>query len=132
MPTPPSQPAAQPPGAGVASPTPPAHANQLTGADLGPPSAPALVQLGGYRIVGKLGEGGMGVVYQAVQLSLDRTVALKVIKDDFTSDRPFVARFLREARVAARIDHANVVAIYDTGEADGHLFTAQQFVPGGD
>jgi hypothetical protein len=89
-------------------------------------------QLGGYRIVSKLGEGGMGVVYQAVQLSLDRPVALKVIKGTFTSDRPFVARFLREARVAARIDHPNVVAIYDTGEADGQLFTAQQFVPGGD
>ncbi len=120
------------PGAATAPATPAPAAAQLTGDDLGPPPAPALVQLGGYRIVGKLGEGGMGVVYQALQLSLDRTVALKVIKGAFTSDRPFVARFLREARVAARIDHANVVAIYDTGEADGHLFTAQQFVPGGD
>ena len=132
MPTNESQPPAQPPGAAVAGATPPPAAAQLTGADLGPAPAPALVRLGGYRIVGKLGEGGMGVVYQAVQLSLDRTVALKVIKGAFTSDRPFVARFLREARVAARIDHANVVAIYDTGEADGHLFTAQQYVPGGD
>ena len=112
--------------------TPPASEALLTGEDLGLVSAAPPLRIGGYRIVGKLGEGGMGVVYQAVQLSLDRPVALKVIKGAFTSDRPFVARFLREAKVAARIDHANVVAIYDTGEADGHLFTAQQFVPGGD
>lgn len=89
-------------------------------------------QIGGYRITGVLGEGGMGVVYQAVQLSLDRTVALKVVRGDLARKEAFVGRFLREAKVAARIDHPNVVTIYDTGEADGHLYMALQYVPGGD
>jgi serine/threonine-protein kinase len=89
-------------------------------------------RIGGYRITGVLGEGGMGVVYQAVQLSLDRTVALKVVRGDLARKEAFVGRFLREAKVAARIDHPNVVTIYDTGEADGHLYMALQYVPGGD
>ena len=89
-------------------------------------------KIGGYRIVGVLGEGGMGIVYQALQLSLERTVALKVVRADLTRKEAFVGRFLREAKVAARIDHPNVVTIYDTGEADGHLYMALQYVPGGD
>jgi serine/threonine-protein kinase len=89
-------------------------------------------RIGGYRIVGVLGEGGMGIVYQALQLSLERTVALKVVRADLTRKEAFVGRFLREAKVAARIDHPNVVTIYDTGEADGHLYMALQYVPGGD
>ena len=89
-------------------------------------------RIGGYRIIGVLGEGGMGMVYQAQQLSLERTVALKVVRADLSRKEAFVGRFLREAKVAARIDHPNVVTIYDTGEADGHLFMALQYVPGGD
>ena len=89
-------------------------------------------RIGGYRIIGVLGEGGMGMVYQAQQLSLDRTVALKVVRADLSRKEAFVGRFLREAKVAARIDHPNVVTIYDTGEADGHLYMALQYVPGGD
>ncbi len=96
------------------------------------PPAKAPESIGAYRITGVLGEGGMGVVYQAVQLSLDRIVALKVVRGDLARKEAFVGRFLREAKVAARIDHPNVVTIYDTGEADGHLYMALQFVPGGD
>jgi len=96
------------------------------------PPAKMPERIGAYRITGVLGEGGMGVVYQAVQLSLDRTVALKVVRADLARKETFVGRFLREAKVAARIDHPNVVTIYDTGEADGHLYMALQFVPGGD
>ena len=96
------------------------------------PPAKAPERIGAYRITGVLGEGGMGVVYQAVQLSLDRIVALKVVRGDLARKEAFVGRFLREAKVAARIDHPNVVTIYDTGEADGHLYMALQFVPGGD
>jgi eukaryotic-like serine/threonine-protein kinase len=93
---------------------------------------PPPVRIGAYRIMGTLGEGGMGVVYEAVQLSLERTVALKVVRSDLARKEKFVERFLREAKVAARIDHPNVVTIYDTGEADGHLYMALQYVPGGD
>ncbi len=96
------------------------------------PPAKMPERIGAYRITGVLGEGGMGVVYQAVQLSLERIVALKVVRGDLARKEVFVGRFLREAKVAARIDHPNVVTIYDTGEADGHLYMALQFVPGGD
>ena len=96
------------------------------------PSPKIPERIGGYRIIGVLGEGGMGMVYQALQLSLDRTVALKVVRADLSRKEAFVGRFLREAKVAARIDHPNVVTIFDTGEADGHLFMALQYVPGGD
>ena len=94
--------------------------------------APPPARIGGYRIMGTLGEGGMGIVYEAMQLSLDRTIALKVVRSDLARKEKFVERFLREAKVAARIDHPNVVTIYDTGEADGHLYMALQYVPGGD
>lgn len=109
--------------------------DHITPEDLASRLAPAPKtpeQIGAYRITGVLGEGGMGVVYQAVQLSLDRTVALKVVRGDLARKQAFVGRFLREAKVAARIDHPNVVTIYDTGEADGHLYMALQYVPGGD
>ena len=96
------------------------------------PPAKMPERIGGYRIIGVLGEGGMGMVYQALQLSLERTVALKVVRADLSRKEVFVGRFLREAKVAARIDHPNVVTIFDTGEADGHLFMALQYVPGGD
>ncbi len=88
--------------------------------------------IGEYRILGRLGEGGMGVVYKAVHTTLDREVALKVMRPELAGNERFVARFLREARTAARIDHPNIVTVYDAGMDAGYLFIAMRLVPGGD
>jgi len=87
--------------------------------------------VGGYRIDARLGEGGMGTVYRATQLSLERSVALKVLAEDLTSDPEFAERFLREARAAAALDHPNVVAPIDFFEAEGRLFFAMELMEGG-
>jgi serine/threonine protein kinase len=98
---------------------------------LPPPLTPG-TRFGPYRILGLIGEGGMGQVYQAVQGMLERTVALKVMRPELAKDPQFAERFLREARAAASICHQSVVVIFDAGEQDGQLFMAFQFVPGGD
>jgi serine/threonine-protein kinase len=85
-----------------------------------------LRQLGEFEIRGELGHGGMGVVYRAWQPSLNREVALKVLFEG--QDR---RRFLREAEMAARLQHSNIVAIHDRGEADGRAFIAMELVEGG-
>ena len=93
-----------------------------------PDGVPA--QLGGYQIVKELGRGGMGSVYLARQLSLDRNVALKVMQPQWARDPVFVARFTREAYAAAQLVHHNVVQIYDIGlERDRHYFS-MEFVKG--
>ncbi|MBA3683990.1 MAG: protein kinase [Planctomycetes bacterium] len=89
-------------------------------------------QIGNYRILGKLGEGGMGVVYKAHHATLNRPVAIKVLKAEFASNQQFVARFLREARSAAIIDHPNVVTVYDASMQDGLLYIVLRYVQGGD
>ena len=89
-------------------------------------------QLAGYRIEGVAGEGGMGIVYLATQVALGRPVALKLISPEHGSDPAFRERFARESRLAALIDHPNVVPVYEAGEADGRLFIAMRFVPGTD
>jgi hypothetical protein len=86
--------------------------------------------LGGYRIVALAGRGGMGIVYRATQLGLDRTVALKLIAPEFAHDRQFRERFKRESRLAASIDHPNVIPVYEAGEAAGALFIAMRWVEG--
>src|SRR5882762_9232338 len=68
--------------------------------------------LGDFKLVQKLGEGGMGAVYKATQLSLDRDVAIKVLARHLASNQDFVARFQREARIMAKIDHPNVLRCY--------------------
>src|SRR3954453_24079822 len=78
------------------------------------------------------GQGGMGVVYRATQLGLDRQVALKVITPAFAEDDEFRARFQREAKLAASIEHPNVIPVYEAGEHDGVLFIAMRFVDGTD
>jgi YVTN family beta-propeller protein len=85
---------------------------------------------GGYRIDGVAGEGGMGVVYRATQLALDRSVALKVIASEFAHDPSFRDRFHSEALLAASIDHPNVVPVYEAGESDGVLFLVMRYVDG--
>lgn len=86
--------------------------------------------LGGFRIDAKIGEGGMGVVYRAEQLALSRPVALKLIAREFANDAAFRERFERESRLAASIDHPNVVPVFEAGEVDGLLFIAMRCVEG--
>jgi DNA-binding beta-propeller fold protein YncE len=88
--------------------------------------------LGGYRIEGVAGEGGMGRVYRAVQIALNRQVALKVIMPELAYEADFRTRFTREAELAASIDHPNIIPVYEAGEADGRLFIAMRWVDGTD
>ena len=88
--------------------------------------------LGDYRIDGVAGQGGMGVVYRATQLGLERPVALKVIAAEYADNQDFRERFKSEAQVAASIDHPNVVPIFEAGEADGVLYLAMRYVEGTD
>ena len=86
--------------------------------------------LGHYQIVGKLGEGGMGVVYQARDLHLDRFVALKLLPADKLSDPERKRRFVQEAKAASALNHPNIVHIYDITESEGVPFLAMEYVPG--
>ena len=87
----------------------------------------------GYRIERKLGAGGMGEVWEATQLSLDRRVALKVIASDIAVDPGFEERFRREAQMAARVDHDAVLPVYDHGMLDdGRMFLAMKLIEGPD
>jgi DNA-binding beta-propeller fold protein YncE len=89
-------------------------------------------EVAGYRIESLLARGGMGVVYSAVHLGLERPVALKVIARELADREGFRERFLRESRLAARLDHPSVVPIYDSREVDGELIVAMRLVQGGD
>jgi YVTN family beta-propeller protein len=89
-------------------------------------------ELAGYRIDAEIARGGMGVVYRATHLGLEREVALKVIARELAGREGFRERFLRESRLAARLDHPAVVPIYDSREVDGELIVAMRLVPGGD
>src|SRR3954470_14008441 len=86
----------------------------------------------GHRIEAVAGEGGMGRVYRATQMALDRPVALKLIVPELAGDLDFRARFEREAHLSASIDHPNVIPVYEAGEADGRLFIAMRWVEGTD
>jgi Protein kinase domain len=86
----------------------------------------------GYRVESLVGRGGMGVVYRATDLSLDRPVALKLIAPELAQDKRFRERFLREPRLAAALDHPHVIPIYEAGEHDGQLYLAMRFVEGSD
>jgi YVTN family beta-propeller protein len=86
----------------------------------------------GYRIIDVIGRGGMGVVYRALQPSLDRQIALKVLAESLTQDARFRERFIRESRIAASIEHPHVLPVIEAGEDAGVLFLAMQYVPEGD
>ncbi len=88
--------------------------------------------IAGYRIEAQIARGGMGVVYRATHLGLERPVALKVIARELADNDGFRQRFLRESRLAARLDHPAVVPIYDSREVDGELIVAMRLVEGGD
>ncbi|MBI3415631.1 MAG: protein kinase [Verrucomicrobia bacterium] len=87
-------------------------------------------RLGDYQLLEEIGRGGMGVVYRARQLGLERDVAIKVLRHGPFSAPEEVARFRREAAAAAGLHHANIVAIHEVGEADGHLFFSMELVEG--
>ena len=91
---------------------------------------PHLRQLGDYYIVRKIGQGGMGIVYEARQESLGRRVALKVLPTNISSREKFRVRFQREARAAARLHHTNIVPIFGVGEDRGILYYAMQYIQG--
>ena len=86
--------------------------------------------LGDYKILRVLGRGGMGVVYRAEQVSIHRAVALKVLAPNLAHERTLVKRFLREGRIAAKIEHANVATVYDVGEEEGIHFILMEYVRG--
>lgn len=86
--------------------------------------------VGGFLIKHKLGEGGMGEVYLATQLSLERDVALKILPSRYTQQRSFVVRFLKEVHYQAKLDHPNVVAAFDAGEDSGVYYMAMAYVEG--
>jgi CHASE2 domain-containing sensor protein len=104
----------------------PGVAVRLRALAIGPESV-----IAGYRIVALAGRGGMGVVYEAVQLSLDRPVALKLIDPARADDGQLRARFIRESRIAASLAHPHVIPVYEAGEDNGLLFITMRLVGGG-
>ena len=93
-------------------------------------SIPPGTRFGDYEILEELGVGGMGRVYRARDLTLERLVALKTLAHQFSTDSNFVQRFLKEARAAARLNHPNIVQIYDFGCIDSVYYLAMEFVDG--
>ncbi|MBI5369082.1 MAG: protein kinase [Planctomycetes bacterium] len=85
----------------------------------------------GYRVESRLGRGGMGTVYKAVQVSLNRIVALKILSPELVRDRNFISLFIQEARACASLNHPNIVQVYDVGKEEDIYFFSMEFLPGG-
>ena len=90
------------------------------------------IQIPGYELYEQLGRGGMATVYRALHLNLDREVAIKVMDRGSSSDDSFSERFIREARISARLIHPHILQIYDVNSHDGHNYIAMEFLGGGD
>ena len=86
----------------------------------------------GYRIEERIGRGGMGLVYRAEHINLRRRAAIKIIAPELAETSGFRERFNREARIAAALQHPNIVTVYDAGEEDGLLYLAMQYIEGSD
>jgi len=94
------------------------------------PAAGSGRRLGDFSIVRKIGEGGMGAVYEAVQIGINRRVALKVLSPKLKEKPAFLERFRREARAAGALNHPNMVTVYEAGEVQGHHYLAMEYVDG--
>jgi eukaryotic-like serine/threonine-protein kinase len=105
------------------------HARTGTAAATGDPLIGRLLD-GRYRIGARIARGGMASVYEATDIRLDRVVAVKVMHPGMGDDEEFAARFVREARAAARLSHPNVVAVFDQGDEDGTVYLAMELVAG--
>src|SRR5512138_1287252 len=88
-------------------------------------------QLGSYQIVAPLGEGGMAAVYKAYQPAMERYVAVKILPRHMASSEEFLARFRREAKLVAQLQHPHILPVFDYGEADGYPYIVMPFVQGG-
>jgi len=110
-----------------------ARARERMPADPEPEASQGAVQggqPGRYQVVGELGRGGMGIVYEAHDTVLDRTVAYKVLPESFQENPQALDNFLREAKAAAKLNHPNIVTVYDAGEQDGRYYIAMEYVDG--
>ncbi|MEK7309846.1 MAG: FHA domain-containing serine/threonine-protein kinase [Planctomycetota bacterium] len=88
--------------------------------------------VGGYSIIERIGRGGMGTVYKALQISLNRTVALKILSEEMVKDKTFIDMFLREARSSAQLNHNNIVQVYDVGRTPEDIYYfSMEYMPGG-
>ena len=93
---------------------------------------PAGSRIAGYRLEEQIGQGGMAVVFRAQDERLERQVALKILSPALATDEAFRHRFIRESRSAAAVDDPHIIPVYEAGDADGVLFIAMRYVPGGD
>jgi serine/threonine protein kinase len=87
-------------------------------------------QIGGYKLIRRIGEGGMGEVYLAEQLTMHRTVALKILHNKWADDEEFRKRFLLEARAAGKLSHQNLIQVYDVGKYQGKYYFSMEFIDG--
>lgn len=87
-------------------------------------------QIGGYKIVEKVGQGSMGTVFKAIQLSLRRVVALKILSSKYINNKNYIDRFQREARAAASLQHPNIIQVYDVGQEKDIYYFSMEFVEG--
>src|SRR5688572_12593550 len=93
-------------------------------------NASSKLSIPGYELISRIGQGAMGTVFKAKQISMDRVVAIKVLSSKYSKDRVFVERFLREARAVAKLNHENIISGYDVGESNGHHYFVMEYVDG--
>src|SRR3972149_1184950 len=87
---------------------------------------------GKYELVGEIARGGMGVIYKALHTTLGRQVAIKVLHPQYSGDPAFLKRFMREARAMARLDHENIIRVFDVTEDSASYYIVMEYFPGAD